>query len=248
MTNPKTQFLHEWLSISDFDMPITPNFSQKAISFGIDLTQKYFAVVVNQKNGIQTLNVPLAFNLDTNHIIYILRQFEHANVITNHLSLPARVGIGTQHFDLSGTIREALQALCFTTNTDKLSIASYVETCRFQPLIKSHLADPELINLFNDLIQVHADARLLDTFWLYTITNHNIIATANQLHIHRKTVDYCLNKLHKLTQYNPHDIFDTIVLIASYLTWRTQNLPALLRELQSISNSMLPRDHSVADI
>lgn len=92
MTNPKTQFLHEWLSISDFDMPITPNFSQKAISFGIDLTQKYFAVVVNQKNGIQTLNVPLAFNLDTNHIIYILRQFEHANVITNHLSLPARVG------------------------------------------------------------------------------------------------------------------------------------------------------------
>lgn len=241
--NPKTQFLHEWLTISDRDTPVSENFESRAASFGVDLRQKYFAIVVEQTPINKQLNIPLSFNLDAVRTIYILRQFEQADIVLNQVIGPARMGVGTLHYDLSGTIREALQALCFSdTPIESPTVAYFKTTQKHEALRNSKFNQPELLARITSIGDVLEDTPLLDTFWTYTNTNHNVSETAKREHIHRKTVEYRLNRLRTITNFDPRDVFDNIALLAAYIQWRTRDLDILLAELTSISRRMLPRD------
>lgn len=243
MKNSKTQFLHEWLTISDKDIEVSKDFESRAASFGVDLTQQYFAVVVEQKPINRQLNIPLAFSLDTVRTIYILRQFEQASVAIDKVEGNARIGVGTLHYDLSGTIREALQALCFTeTPFDTPTVAYFSDTQKHEALRNSKFHQPELLAKITNIGTIMEDSAILETFWTFNNTNHNVSETAKLEHIHRKTVEYRLKRLHAMTNFDPRDVFDNIALLAAYIQWRTRDLDVLLTELSSISKRMLPRD------
>lgn len=242
MTNTTTDFLQKWLNISDYDLALNSDFEHEALRHNIDLTRKYYAIVAKSplENVIYTNK--LAFMLDAHHCILIFNEYYDLDKFISELPENTLVGIGTPHFDLSRTIKEALEALCFTTPTAAISTVHFNSIKRFNPLINSNLAYPELRQFFDRFESLYGDTTLLDTFWASILNNHNFTKTAINLHVHRRTVEYRLDRLHELSGYNPRDIVDCIALISAYVRWRTKNLSLLMNELQSISDSMLPRD------
>lgn len=249
MTGEIEAFLQQWLTIADTDQPISVSFAQQAHARGVDLRQAYYAIVVKHPQiRIPTTHIQLTFSLDTEHRIYILRQFEDATLVTQYFPAPNQIGIGSSHFDLSGTIKEALQALCFTAPNTFNHQATYQMTQQFEPLRNSGLANEYLVTIINNLGSGQDELNLLNTFWVFTLTNHNIAKTAAIMHVHRKTVEYRLKRLATITQHNPQDVIENINLLAAYITWRTQKLGLLLAKVASISKHMLPRDTRVTEI
>ncbi|MCM0599326.1 PucR family transcriptional regulator [Periweissella fabalis] len=248
MVNKTERFLHEWLTIADMDKPISPAFEQQAYTLGVDLRQAYYAIVIKHSQQItRPMHIQLSFRLDAEHIVFILHQFESPTLVTKYFSTPNQIGIGKAHFDISGTIKEALQALCFTTPNSINHQATYQMTQQFEALRNSGIAKEHLVTIINNLGSGQDELNLLNTFWVFTITNHSIAKTATILHVHRKTVEYRLKRLATITQHNPQDVIENIDLLAAYISWRTQKLTFLLAKLASISKHMLPRDTQVTE-
>lgn len=243
-TNTATAFLQKWLNISDYDLAINSDFEYEALQYNIDLTRKYYAVVTKvQTEDLQIKNKHhLNFNLDATHQIFIFKEFDDSDNFTNQFKKNILLGIGTPHYDLSRTIKEGLIALCFATPNINNICINFTDIKQFTPLINSNLVYPELCQFFDGYKSLYGDTTLIDTFWLSILNNHNFTKTANELHVHRKTIEYRLDRLQDLTGYNPRDIIDCIALISAYIRFRTKNLSIRLNELQSISDGMLPRD------
>ncbi|MBM7543399.1 hypothetical protein JOC59_000095 [Weissella beninensis] len=242
MPNTTTAFLQKWLNISDYDLALNSDFEHEALHHNVDLTRKYYALVVKSSIENTSYNYNLSFMLDSYRCIFIFNEYYDLDSFLAQLAPNQLVGIGTPHFDLSRTIKEALEALCFSIADAENPIVHFDSIKRFNPLINSNLAYPELRQFFDRFETLYGDTILLDTFWASVLNNHNFTKTAHSLHVHRRTVEYRLNRLHELTGYNPRNIVDCIALISAYVRWRTKNLSLLLNELQSISDSMLPRD------
>ncbi|CAM3158171.1 PucR C-terminal helix-turn-helix domain-containing protein [Lactobacillus bombicola] len=228
------KFMHEWLYVSDYDVPVADNgFDGRAKINGVDLDIKYIAVVASSEYN----NLPewrLAFNLDKSKRVYVMRQNKEKNFLTN---LPKNIfiGIGRPHFDLSGSIKEALFALTLTNKFD--ATVYYDEVANMANIMHSTLDYPAIRK---KLSQIDEDTQL--TLWLYAKDQVSMSSLANILMVHPKTVEYRLQKIKTVTELDPHKGIDLLTLIVAFLKERTDKLRILETELQSFSNHMLPRD------
>lgn len=242
-------FLHEWLTIADTDQVISDDLEHQAQALGVDLHQAYYAIIIKHSEQVLPVtHIQLALRLDATHQIYILRQFEAPTLVTQYFAAPNQIGIGSPHFDVIRTIQEALQALCFTTISPLQHQATYQTTQQFELLRHGLMANKQLIATMHNLGNGTDELNLLNTFWFFTLTNHNVAKTAQILHVHRKTVEYRLKRFTAITQYNPQHVIENIDLLAAYVTWRTRDLPLQLAKLARITNHMLPQDSQLPDI
>lgn len=232
------KFMHEWLYVSDYDVPVANNgFSGRAKINGVDLEQKYIALIATSDCN----NLPewrLAFNLDKNKRVYVMKPQHESNFLA---ILPPKVyvGIGKHHFDLSGSIKEAIFSLMLTNKFDP--IVHYDEIANMYIIAHSTLDYPLLRKR---LSQIDEDTQL--TLWLYAKNQVSISELAQILMVHPKTVEYRLQKIKSLTGFDPRKGIDLIPLVVSYIKEKTENIHILETELQSFSNEMLPRDKTIS--
>lgn len=231
------KFMHEWLYVSDYDVPVAKNgFDNRAKMNGVDLDLKYIAVVVSSSANLPEWR--LAFDLDTNHRVYVMRPKQEDQFLSN-LSKKFFVGVGKKHFDLSGSIKEALFALMLTNKVD--TIVHYYEVANMDNVVHSSLDYPRVRKKMS---QLDDDTQL--TLWLYTKKQATLATLAEMLMVHPKTIEYRLEKIRTVTQLNPKNRLDLLPLTVAYLKEKTENLSILETELQSFSDDMLPRDKTIA--
>ena len=227
--------LHEYLT--DFD---TINTEEKLYSGarrdGVDLDVKYLAMVVSSVTNLPEWR--LAFDLDKNNRVYVMRPKQESKFLTS-LPKETKVGIGKRHFDLSGSIKEALFALLLSNKFD--SIVHYDEVVNMYNIVHSSLDYPDVRK---KLSQLDEDTQL--TLWLYTKEQATLSSLARILMVHPKTIEYRLEKIRQATQLNPKVGIDLLPLTVAYLKEKTENLGILETELQSFSDDMLPRDRTIS--
>lgn len=232
------KFMHEWLYVSDYDVPVDNNgFKGRAKMNGVDLEEKYIALVGSAITG----NLPewrLAFNLGKNKRVYVMRPKQEAEFLAN-LPKNTYVGVGKSHFDLSGSIKEAIFSLMLTSKFDP--VVHYDEVTNMYNIVRSSLDYPSTRKKMN---QVDEDTQI--TFWLYTKSHVSLSTLAEMLMIHPKTVKYRLQKIKAITGLDPKKGIDLLPLTVAYLREKTENLDILETELQSYSDDMLPRDKTIS--
>ena len=127
----------------------------------------------------------LALDLDQYRRCYIMTD-ECVPSFTSALADSFSAGIGTAHFDISASIKEALY-----------------------------------INLLTD--DINRVLRYDKFAYLINIANNGAITeTAEQLHVHTKTVRYRLNKVMATTGLDPKVGVDLVPLIVSYIQGKTR--------------------------
>ncbi|MCS9995385.1 PucR family transcriptional regulator [Weissella confusa] len=226
------KFMTEWLYISDYDTPVSREFVGEANIHGVDLAKQYVAVVVKG----ETATMPeynLAFDLDKYRRCYIMTD-ECVPSFTSALADSFSIGIGTAHFDISASVKEALYINLLTDDINR--VLRYNKFAYLINIAKTQSADKNIVAYFSRLDE---EAQL--TLWIYA-NNGAITETAAQLHVHPKTVRYRLNKVMATTGLDPKVGVDLVPLIVSYIQGKTEDYEILVGELQSISDRMLPRD------
>lgn len=157
----------------------------------------------------------------------------------SNLSQDFFVGIGDQHYDLSGSIKEALFSLMLTNKFDP--IVRYSELANMYDIVHSSLDYPAVRKKLN---QVDEDTQL--TLWLYAKNKLSYSSLSDILMVHPKTVRYRLQKVKSVTELDPKKGVDLLPLIVAYLKEKTESLSILETELQSYSDEMLPRDKTIS--
>ena len=224
-------FMHQWLAASDMNAEMNNGYAQKGQAYGIDFNAPYVAVVIESNQG-ELPDYRFAFDLDHLRRVYIV-QVENVEKLL--LTMPAHVlaGVGQPHKSLKETVTEGIFALSLTSSlVDSMRVVYYKDISSLAAVVKTGLVFPET----EQLLQRKVDEEVQLTLWLYGTYGHSMSDLSDALHVHRRTIQYRLDKIMKLTGFNPRVPADNVPLLVSYMRLRTtQIVPALVARLERFS-------------
>lgn len=217
------------LGVSPLDekyIVVARDFSQNQIS--PDISEKMYNIIsLNKTGGKERI-----YSFFYNEVVLLYQKISKQTLIENikiiskemkgRLGLNLSFGISRNFFDLSDFKEEyqnAKSALTWLLNTPKKDNMSFYEDMdlgillsnikdtdkkRFTNMILSNLSDEEICS-YKELLNSYAK------------NNGSIQATADELFIHKNTLQYRLNKLNSLTGYNPRDYNDFLILKLAFI-------------------------------
>ena len=223
-------FMQNWLDLSENDIITDKSFMNKARAYGVDFNAKYAAVVV-EGDKQQLPDGRLAFELDYLRRVYVLQ----ANEIEQFLPrLPKRAlaGVGMPHRDVQESVKEGILALAMThPMVDEMRTMYYENMMDLAIIIDAGVAYPETEQLIYD----HLDDEVMLTLWLYATSGQSMCALSDELHVHRRTIQYRLDKITTVTGLNPRVTSEACTLLLAYVRHRTSVIvPALVEQLERV--------------
>ncbi len=223
-------FMQNWLALPENDIIADKSFMNKARAYGVDFNAKYAAVVV-EGDKQQLPDERLAFELDYLRRVYVLQ----ANEIEQFLPrLPKRAlaGVGMPHRDVQESVKEGIFALAMThPMVDEMRTMYYENMMDLAIIIDAGVAYPETEQLIHD----HLDDEVMLTLWLYATFGQSMCALSDELHVHRRTIQYRLDKITTVTGLNPRVTSEACTLLLAYVRRRTSVIvPALVEQLERI--------------
>ncbi|WP_270323144.1 PucR family transcriptional regulator [Weissella confusa] len=223
-------FMQNWLALPENDIIADKSFMNKARAYGVDFNAKYAAVVV-EGDKQQLPDERLAFELDYLRRVYVLQ----ANEIEQFLPrLPKRAlaGVGMPHRDVQESVKEGIFALAMThPMVDEMRTMYYENMMDLAIIIDAGVAYPETEQLIHD----HLDDEVMLTLWLYATFGQSMCALSDELHVHRRTIQYRLDKITTVTGLNPRVTSEACTLLLAYVRRRTSVIvPALVEQLERV--------------
>lgn len=223
-------FMQNWLALPENDIIADKSFMNKARAYGVDFNAKYAAVVV-EGDKQQLPDERLAFELDYLRRVYVLQ----ANEIEQFLPrLPKRAlaGVGMPHRDVQESVKEGIFALAMThPMVDEMRTMYYENMMDLAIIIDAGVAYPETEQLIHD----HLDDEVMLTLWLYATFRQSMCALSDELHVHRRTIQYRLDKITTVTGLNPRVTSEACTLLLAYVRRRTSVIvPALVEQLERV--------------
>ncbi|WP_270765252.1 hypothetical protein [Weissella confusa] len=135
------KFMTEWLYISDYDTPVSREFVGEANIHGVDLAKQYVAVVVKGETSTMP-EYNLAFDLDKYRRCYIMTD-ECVPSFISALADSVSIGIGTAHFDISASVKEALYINLLTDDINR--VLRYNKFAYLINIAKTQSADENIV-------------------------------------------------------------------------------------------------------
>ena len=156
----------------------------------LDITYKQLEKVSNKINLTTNYNLKFGISESFNNIELSKEMYKQANIALNwgEISGTNRKFYEYKNFDLE----------LLLTSVDKNSLSKYRST------VLSNIEDKDF-NIYKNLIET------------YVKNNGSIIKCADELFIHKNTVQYRLNKLKEITGYDPRNINDLIRLHIGFM-------------------------------
>ncbi|MCT8401035.1 hypothetical protein D0509_04900 [Weissella cibaria] len=170
--------------------------------------------------------------------VSIMEAAEIQALVQDGVTLIAGGGGGVPVIEKEGHvtgIKEALFAVLLTNEFERVVIFNRVGY--LYDLVKSDLVYPNVAAYYERI-----DDETWLTFWEYVQHLSSTKETACLMLVHPKTIVYRLNKICATTGLNPKQGVDLLPLIVTYVRKQTACFYNLVNELQSLSDSLLPRD------
>lgn len=198
-------------------------FRKEAMHYGIDLMLKSVVLYVkhlsgdDHSKGILKQYEPFLFTTaedahviivqDENDVIQMIRALLHVN---KHV----QIGLGRLEANVADSYQQAIWAMNVLTALKLPSrIASY-EKVEF--LVK--LGQAELTNEPNVVSKLEDTVELLDTLRSFILNQCSMTLTAEELNIHRNTLQYRLKRIKALTGKDPRHVLQLFELMYGLLT------------------------------
>jgi carbohydrate diacid regulator len=219
----KEEFLYQWVyRVDRYDSP----FMEKSKTLDIDLSLKRFAMIVkgiDVTDKIQLNNQEFLFRLSTDTLLYIVPEksemLKRIEPIVKQVK--GKIGIGTSHQLIARSIAEAKRALEIS---EKLSITnelSFYHDFQFiDYLINSEIDIEDTVTRFKELEGNPKGIELIETLMCFIDNNGDMNTTSKQLHIHRNSLTYRLQRIECLTNKNPKNFTDLFQLYTGYLKYK----------------------------
>jgi carbohydrate diacid regulator len=213
------EFLYQWaFRVEDYDSPFIS--SGKAI--GIDLTIPRVAIIFKGKGKKDRFSLfdneyMIRFNPET--ILFIVtEQSEIVNRLKLYMNESTRIGIGSVNFKISKSVQEAQRAVEIADKLDVINTICHYEDIRYIDFIVNKDIDfSALCNIIKNLEESPKGHELIDTLLSYIQNSGDVNAVAAQLHIHRNSLAYRLQKIEFHTGKNPKQFTDLFQLYISYI-------------------------------
>lgn len=220
----KEEFLYQWaFHIEEYDTAFISN----GEAIGIDLTLERKAIVVKGKMNNEPFlqEREYMFRLDQNTVLFIVpHQSDLCKRIKTDLFInDIKIGIGTNHTHVSKSVQEAKKAIEIA---EKMGLAL---TCYFYQDLKfidfltnKDISFRNLSELYQELDKNTKGQELTETLICYINNSGDMNATSKELHIHRNSLAYRLQRIEILTNKNPKKFTDLFQLYTGYVLYKMQ--------------------------
>ena len=218
----KEEFLYQWVFRNeDYD----ESFINNGEVFEIDLIIERKAIVVKSNINKEILlhEQEYMFRLNPNLILFIVPvQSEIVKRIEKSLeNSDFKIGIGNNYINVSKSINEAKRAIEITEKLGMNQIHCYYKDLKFIDYLTNK--DPSLndMNKFYEELEDNSKGReLVETLISYITNSGDMNAIAKELHIHRNSLAYRLQKIEILTDKNPKKFTDLFELFTGYVLYK----------------------------
>ncbi|KOA21437.1 carbohydrate diacid regulator [Clostridium homopropionicum DSM 5847] len=223
----KEEFLYQWTYNENSDA----NFIRMAEVLHIDLNLKRTAVIINSngKDIKDKLNKFLhvdeyILRINLNKVLIIMKSNINLQKrilnIYDTLENVSKIGVGSDEDILSKSVQQALRAIEIV---EKLGIDRAI--CNYGDLafidsITNTLDKEKFYSLINKLKDEGKGLDLIDTLIAYIIHNGETTTVANELHIHRNSLNYRLNKIKNITGKNPRNLVDLLEIFSACILYK----------------------------
>lgn len=207
----RAKFLEQWLHRDP--ETFSHEFIMQGQSFGYDVMKPHRLLVISE----QVLPADLkdyalhTLALTETHQTMIILEGHTPTLESLDITYPA--GISAPTLNLKKALQQAQSAL---NQALTLPIKSPVDWQRSQYITLILASALQLKSPFSFKDNDNS-ADLLETFQTYFENNGHLQQTADQLHIHRNTLNYRLDMIHKTTQLDPRNYQDLIFLYIIFL-------------------------------
>ncbi|WP_252243057.1 MULTISPECIES: sugar diacid recognition domain-containing protein [unclassified Clostridium] len=226
------EFIYEWLNINE---EYTEEFIQRGMSLEIDIRIKRFVIIVEyDKSKLKEVNKFIdknlkeneySINISSNKIALLLK----SERITNNKiikfydkiqELSIKIGVGRVHNAIINSLIDGVNALNIGNKLyeDKnIYVYNEIKFLHKMSLLINGKYEKEIID---DILQESMGKELLETFLIYMKNNGERAKTAKEIHIHRNTLNYRLEKIEEVTGLKFNDYLDLFQLITAYVGYK----------------------------
>jgi carbohydrate diacid regulator len=226
----KEEFLYQWVfRLDDYD----ESFINSGEAIGINLKLKRKAIIVKG----ETIKEPFlhdqefSFKLNKSTLLFIVPT--DSDLLTRLMPMitqpSTKIGIGDSSNHIAKSVQAAKRAIDIV---EKLELPStccdYQELKFIDYLTNKDQSFREISQFFWELEATPKGKELIETLLCYIKNSGDMNAISTELHIHRNSLAYRLQRIEILTNKNPKKFTDLFQLYTGYIINKMQNQPSLL--------------------
>ncbi|QFK73098.1 sugar diacid utilization regulator [Pradoshia sp. D12] len=186
---------------------------REALNYQLDLTRKTSVLIAKPKPSPKRINYPV-FEEDE-HSIILLQDNSGvkplADLLTNENST-IKISVGSHVDTISESYHQAISAMQISEKLNLQKRVIHYMVVSFLSRI-SEIGIDSFINHSYIKGSLISSPELLETLQIYINKNGNMTLTSKELHIHRNTLQYRLDKIKEITSKDPKQIFELFELI-----------------------------------
>ncbi|MCF6165788.1 Sugar diacid utilization regulator SdaR [Furfurilactobacillus rossiae] len=213
-TSRLNRFLHQWIQTKTV-ISKSSSLYLEAEQLGIQVEQPRVALALHATHlpqiPMDTADYLLQLSDNTSLVLTaydttIKRLTSFAK--DNHIA----IGIGTKTNLIKTTVNQALQVIDIQTKLADPSLISFEQVQFISAIANSKLIIPDTLERLRNATIDGDQGELFKTLDAFIDANGNLVHAATNLHIHRNTLSYQLNKIHEETGLNPRNFKDLVEL------------------------------------
>jgi carbohydrate diacid regulator len=213
------EFLYQWaFRKEDYDT----SFINSGKAIGIDLTIPRKAIIIKGRLNRDRIHFSenefwIRFNPET--ILFIVpAQSEILNRIQENIGENVRVGVGSPTYKTSISVQEAQRTIEIAEKLGMKDTVYHYNDLRYIDFITNKDIDfNEISKILLNLAASPKGHELVETLLSYIQNSGDVNAVSNQLHIHRNSLAYRLQKIESITGRNPKNFTELFQLYIGYI-------------------------------
>ncbi|MDO5349229.1 MAG: helix-turn-helix domain-containing protein [Lachnospiraceae bacterium] len=221
------EYISEWLNNKE---EYTLSFIRRGVRIGIDVTQPYYAVVLDgvwnpvsaQKAVEKILTGPNYYLCRNNScLVLILREGDNESIMEqiSRIFHDVKIAIGSVETNLNASFVVAQNALFAGKHLHPGKSRYDYRDYEFIYAL-SRIQDLKINQGVLELLEQPQHSELLQTLEMYIEESGNSAEVIRKLFIHRNTLKYRLDKIQELTGKNPRSFQDLFYLYVQYILYR----------------------------
>ncbi|PLS02694.1 CdaR family transcriptional regulator [Neobacillus cucumis] len=223
----KEEFLYQWVFRSgDYDTAIINN--GEALGINLALERKAIVVKGRMPKEPYLLKQEYYFRLNQESMLYVVPNDSDIvkRIEAIQSSNPIRIGVGGRYTLVSKSVEEARRAIEISERIDlPQTICVYQELKFIDYLTNKDISFEEITNFFKELDENPKGQELTETLICYIKNSGDMNAISKELHIHRNSLAYRLQRIEVLTNKNPKNFMDLFQLFTGYILYKMQKQP-----------------------
>ncbi|WP_223587972.1 CdaR family transcriptional regulator [Neobacillus bataviensis] len=218
----KEEFLYQWIFRKDEYDTAFMN-SGEAIGINLSLVRKAVIVKGSIQNVPYLLDQEFTFKLTPDTLLFIVpSESDIVKRLETSISPDnTRVGIGSNETHTAKSVEEANRAIEIAEKMELPQTLCYYRELKFYDyLTKKDISLAEMSYLFKELDENPKGQELIETLICFIKYNGDMNAISKELHIHRNSLAYRLQRIEILTNKNPKKFTELFQLFAGYVQYK----------------------------